>query len=111
MPVSGFPDPPGARGPRRLSSHEEAVLARIEDDLVADDPILARLAADRPPVLGLTSPVTVRDLGLLVVILLVLVGAAMLLPPALTWTVLPALTVLLVVPWTIHCVRGSTADR
>jgi hypothetical protein len=111
MTVSGLPDPPGRRGPRRLSSHEEAVLARIEDDLVGDDPDLVRLASSRPPVLGLTSLVSARDLALLVVILLVLVGVATLLPPALTWLVLPGLTVLLVVPWTVLCVRRSTADR
>ncbi len=107
MTVSGSPGP---RDPRRLSSDEEAVLARIEDDLVGDDPTLARLATSRPPVLGLTSPVSARDLGLLVVVLLILVGAATLLPPAPTW-VLPALTVLLVATWTVLCVRRSTADR
>ncbi len=108
MTVSGIPDP---RDPRRLSSHEEAVLARIEDDLVGEDPALARLATSDPPVLGLTSPVSARDLGLLVVILLVLVGAATLLPPTLTWVVLPLLTVLLVALWTVLCVRRSTAGR
>lgn len=110
MSVSRVPEPPGPNDPRRLSSREEAILARIESDLVGDDPTLARLATSRPPVLGVRSPVSARDLGLLVAILLILVVAATLLPPALGW-VLPGLTVLLVAPWMVLCARRSTADR
>jgi len=110
MTVSGSPDPPGPDEPRRLSTREQAILARIESDLV-EDPALNRLASTVPSVPRLTSPVAARDLGLLVVILLVLVAAASLLPSALVWIVLPGLTVLLVVPWTVHCVRRAAADR
>lgn len=108
MTVSGFPEPPAPRDPRRLSSREEAVLARIERDLVDDDPTLVRLAADGPSRTAPRAPVSVRDLALLVVILLVIVAAAVLLPPTLGWTVLPIVTVLLVVPWTVLCARRST---
>lgn len=108
MTVSGLHEPPGPRDPRRLSSREEAVLARIERDLVDGDPDLVRLAADRPSRTVLRPPVALRDLALLVVILLVIVGAAVLLPPAVRWTVLPIVTVLLVVPWTVLCARRST---
>lgn len=110
MTVSGLPEPPGPHDPRRLTSREEAILARIESDLVEDDPRLARLATSAPPALTLRSPVSARDLGLLVIVLLVLVVTAVLLPPALMWAVLPGLTVLLVVPWTVLCVRRSTTD-
>lgn len=108
MTVSGLPEPPGPRDPRRLSSREEAVLARIERDLVDDDPNLARLATGRLSWTGLRSPVSARDLALLVVILLVLVGAAVLLPLTARWTVLPIVTVLLVAPWAVLCAHRST---
>ncbi len=111
MALSGLPEPPGPRDPRRLSSREEAILARIESDLVDDDPTLARLAVSRPFALGVRSPVSAREVGLLIAILLVLMGTAILLPSALRWTVLPVLTVLLVAPWTVLCARRSTADR
>ena len=107
MTVSGLPDPPG-RDPRGLSSREEAILARIESDLVDGDPALARLATSHPPVLAPWLPVSARDLGLLVVILLILVGATALLPAAVMWVALPGLTVLLVVPWTVLCARRTT---
>lgn len=108
MTVSGFPEPPGPRDPRRLSSREEAILARIESDLVDDDPDLSRLASASPSMLPVALPVAAREIGLLVVVLLILVGAAVLVPPALHLSVLPALTVLLVVPWTVLCARRST---
>lgn len=111
MTTSGLPEPHGPHDPRRLSLREEAILSRIESDLVSDDPALARLGADRSTVPGLMSPVSARDLALLVVILLVLVAAAILVPPAQVWVSLPVLTVLLVVPWTVPCVRRSPADR
>ncbi len=107
MSVSRSPEP---HGPRRLSPREEAVLARIESDLVDEDPALARLATNRPPALGVRSPVSARDLGLLIVILLVLVATAIVLPSAPGW-VLPGLTVLLVASWMVLCARRSTADR
>lgn len=108
MTVSGVPEPPGPRDPRRLSSREEAILARIESALVDDDPALTRLAAATPSVLPVTSPVGPREIGLLAVVLLILVGAAVLAPPALHLVALPVLTVLLVVPWTVLCARRST---
>lgn len=111
MTVSGLPEPPAPRDPKRLSSHEEAVLARIESDLVGDDPDLARLATSRPPLLPMRSPVSARALAALVAILLVLVGTAIALPAAALWTVLPVLTVVLVAPWTVLCARRAAADR
>lgn len=100
-------DPHDAPG---LSPRERAELARIEARLVEDDPVLAReLVTRRAPLLGVRAPVSVRQSGLLVVIMVVLAGATRL-PESLWWPVLPLLTVGLVAPWIAYCVRHRAAD-
>ena len=102
--------PPPRDGPRALTPRERALLARIETDLAEADPALAHdLATRQPPVIGVRPPVTKVQGGLLILILVVLSGATQL-PESLWWPVLPALTLLLVVPWLVHCVRCPATD-
>lgn len=104
------PPPPDRDGPRALTPRERALLARIETDLAEADPALAHdLATRRPPVIGLRPPVTKVQAGLLALIMVVLSGATQL-PESLWWPVLPVLTLLLVVPWLVHCVRRPATD-
>jgi DUF3040 family protein len=89
----------GPDGHGALSSWERQVLARIENDLAASDPRLAKEMSDRGH--RATSrwwPLSAPCTGLLFVGLLVLVLFGALLPAS-AWAVLGVVTTLLVVPW------------
>lgn len=98
--------PPGPSGPDDvpgLSSRERSILARIEDELTAADPALARDLATPGRTTG-PRRVPARRLGVLLVILVVL-SLSTLLPAALWWPVLPLLTLGLLGPWLAWCAR------
>lgn len=104
------PPPPDGDAARALTPRERALLARIETDLAEADPALAHdLATRQPPAIGLRPPMTKVQGGLLALIMVVLSGATQI-PESIWWPVLPALTLLLVVPWVVYCVRRPPTD-
>jgi hypothetical protein len=98
MPV---PPASGPNEPRALSAREQAILASIEEDLSTTDPALAKALAQRMAS-GLFdfAPTALRQGAVLTLALLVLLGAAGLIP-GWGWSILAVLAALLVVPWVL----------
>jgi hypothetical protein len=94
MPPPSAPDP---QEPRALSAHERAILDRIEHDLDADAPDLAREMA-RPITATAPLPRGLVEGGFLVVSLFLVLAAAGLVP-GVVWALLGVVGAMVVVPW------------
>ena len=98
MPPPSAPDP---REPRALSARERAILDRIEHDLDASAPELAREMAR--PLQPSSGPRTAPPRGLVeggfLVVSVFLVLAAAGLVPGVVWALLGVVGAMVVVPW------------
>jgi hypothetical protein len=91
----------------RLSSWEQRVLDRIEDDLTGSDPDLARRMAPRIGPDAALLREALLWLARLVGALVVLIVIATVVPES-GWAVLGVVTALVVLPWLLLC---ATATR
>jgi hypothetical protein len=96
---------PGPHDRDDLSAWERQVLARIEHDLSASDPDLARVMTTRRTTRSGAArwwPLSVRCTVLLFVVILLLVVAGVFVPAS-WWAVLGVITAVVVIPWLLLC--------
>jgi Protein of unknown function (DUF3040) len=90
-------DAPGPEESNALSFREQVILAHIADELTEADPGLSQRLNGRGSAKA-QVPVSAKQVGLLAITHLVLLGAAAALPES-WWAVRALLIALLVVPW------------